>query len=281
MSRTRRSSPLAFTAARLRRALARSRPRVWTAMAVLAVGGGVTLTTLAISPEDGRLADLAADSFARASAAAGLTIEEILVVGRNETSRQALIGALGTGFGEPILALDLQAARQRLLALPWVNGADIERILPDTLIIRLTERQPVALWQHQGKFTLIDVSGQPIVPAKDVNPRRLLVVVGDGAPAQAGRLLAVLATRPELQERITAAVWVGHRRWNLHLAEGITVLLPDGDPAAPFARLADYERSHALLARNIATIDMRFSDRLIVQPREVKDGEKTASGNGA
>lgn len=161
-----------------------------------------------------------------------------------------------------------------MLALPWVNGADIERILPDTLIVRLTERQPVALWQHQGKFTLIDVSGQAIVQAPEINPRRLLVVVGDGAPAQTGRLLAMLATEPELQQRINAAVWVGNRRWNLRFADGITVLLPDADPAEAFARLADYQRTHGLLARNVASIDMRFSDRLIVQPRELKDGEK-------
>ncbi|MFO1152973.1 MAG: cell division protein FtsQ/DivIB [Rhodospirillales bacterium] len=278
MSDPRRSGPLAGPLAHLpfslKRALVWSRRRLWLGAAVLVVGGGVTLATLAMSPEDGRLSDLVADSFARTSSAAGLTIEEILVVGRGETSRQALLGALGTGFGEPILALDLQAARQRVLALPWVNGADIERILPDTLIVRLTERQPVALWQHQGKFTLIDVSGQAIVQAPEINPRRLLVVVGDGAPAQTGRLLAMLATEPELQQRINAAVWVGNRRWNLRFADGITVLLPDADPAEAFARLADYQRTHGLLARNVASIDMRFSDRLIVQPRELKDGEK-------
>lgn len=166
----------------LRQAPAWLRRRAWTAAAVVVVGGGVTLVTLAASPEDGRLGDLAADSFERFSAAAGLTIEEILVVGRAETPREQLITALDTDFGEPILALDLQAARQRVLALPWVNGADIERILPDTLIIRLKERQPVALWQHQGKFTLIDATGKPIVQTAELNPRRLLVVVGDGAP---------------------------------------------------------------------------------------------------
>ena len=281
MSRTRRSGPVARMAHTIKGAIVWSRRRLWTAAAVLAVGAGVTLATLAASPEDGRLADLAADSFARVSAAAGLTIEEILVVGRTETSRQALIAALGTGFGAPILALDLEAARQRLLALPWVNGADIERILPDTLIIRLSERQPVALWQHLGKFTLIDRTGQPIVQAPEMNPRRLPVVVGDGAPAHTGRLLAMVATEPELQQRISAAVWVGHRRWNLHLADGITVLLPEGDPAAAFARLADYQRIHALHGRNIASIDMRFADRLIVQPRPVKDGDKPANGNDA
>lgn len=91
----------------------------------------------------------------------------------------------------------------------------------------------------------------------------------------------MLATEPELQQQVTAAVWVGYRRWNLYLADGITVLLPETDAAAAFARLADYQRGHALLNRNVATIDMRFADRLIVQPRELKDGEKSENGNDA
>ncbi len=281
MSRTRQARPPTTVTARVKRALAWARRRMWTGAAILAVAGGVTLTTLAVSPEDGRLVDLAADTFARLSAATGLTIEEILVVGRTETPRQALIQALGTGFGAPILALDLEAARQRLLALPWVRAADIERILPDTLIIRLNERQPVALWQHQGRFTLIDRSGETIVQAKEMNPRNLIVVVGDGAPAHTGQLLAMLATEPELQRQIKAGVWVGGRRWNLHLEDGVTVLLPEDNPAAAFARLAEYQHTHALLARNIASIDMRFADRLILQPREAKDGEKPSHGNDA
>jgi cell division protein FtsQ len=203
-----------------------------------------------------------------ASARLGLTVQDILVLGRRETPRDDLLRAVRLARGAPILAFDPETARQRVESLPWVQSAIVERRLPDTVLLSLVERQPLALWQHKGRFALIDHQG---VVIEDDGMERfpgLLVVVGEDAPAHAAALQAVLVTQPELMARVKAAVRVGGRRWNLHLDNDIDVRLPEENPAGAWARLAEYERSHRVLARDVQILDLRLPDRLIVRKRQ-------------
>ena len=86
----------------------------------------------------------------------GFKVDEIFVIGRRETAQKDLLAALRLVRGAPILAFDLQAARKRIEALPWIKTASVERMLPDTVLLNIEERQPLALWQHKGAFALID-----------------------------------------------------------------------------------------------------------------------------
>ena len=199
------------------------------------------------------------------SLSAGLKVEEILVVGRNETKREDLLKAVRVARGMPILTIDLDAARRRVEALPWVYRASVERILPDTILLNVEERQPIALWQHNGKFALIDGKGEVILNSGLQRFSDLVVVVGKDAPLHASELLDLLAAAPELMPRVKAAVWVGDRRWNLRLTGGIDVRLPEEDPTAAWMRLAEYEKVHQVLERDVQVLDLRVPDRLIVR----------------
>lgn len=199
------------------------------------------------------------------TAALGLRVADIRVEGRATTDRATILAALGAGPGTPILAVDPMRAEKRLEALPWVSSAAIERRLPDTLYVRLVERRPLALWQHDGKLQLIDDGGAVIPGARLDRFAKLPLVVGPDAASQAARLLAMLAREPNLDRRVSAAVLVGGRRWNLRIDGRIDVLLPAGDAAGAWAALARVERSSAILDRNVETVDMRLPDRFVVR----------------
>ncbi len=204
------------------------------------------------------------------AAKTGFSVREIFVEGRFETPRKSLLKALRLERGAPILAFDPQAARERVEALPWVRQAVIERQLPDVVHLQLNERHPMALWQRGGKFTLIDTNGE-LIPLKDVsNYTNLIVVIGKDAPRHAAVLFEVLATEPKLASRVKAAVRVGARRWNLHLNNKIKIQLPEDDPGAAWSHLAELNQKHALLARNLISVDLRLADRIVI--REVKNG---------
>ncbi len=96
--------------------------------------------------------------------------------------------------------------------------------------------------------------------------KTLPLVVGDGAPEHAGALIDALRAAPPLAGRVAAAVRVGRRRWNLHLANGIDVLLPEAHAPAAVARLAQLQAAHDLLDRPLAIVDLRLRDRLVIRP---------------
>jgi len=222
-----------------------------------------------------RIAEQARWTLIAASAEVGLRVEEILVVGRNETSRRALLDAVRLARGAPIMAFDPEDAKRRIEALPWVRLATVKRMLPDTVLLGVVEREAIALWQHKGHFALIDHEGTVIEDRGFERFGGLLVVVGKDAPVHAAALLGMLATQPNLLAQVRTAVWVGGRRWNLQLDSGIDVRLPEENPASAWARLAEYERTNRVLARDVEMLDLRLPDRLIVRRSPSSDRRPT------
>ncbi|MFN6953535.1 MAG: cell division protein FtsQ/DivIB [Acetobacteraceae bacterium] len=247
----------------LRRRRALLRPALF-GLGALALLGGAALGVAALDPA-GRLHALAEDA-AVLAARAGLTVDEVMVEGRANTPLELVRAALGVERGDPILGVSLTSARERLEALPWVEGAHVERRLPGTLLVRLTERRPFAIWQNDGQFSVVDRAGVVIATDRLDAYGNLPLIVGHGAARHAAPMLDLLATVPAVRERTLALVRVADRRWNLRLASGADALLPEGAEEAALRRLDELHRTHALLDRPLAAVDLRLPDRLVLRP---------------
>jgi cell division protein FtsQ len=198
---------------------------------------------------------------------AGLTVHDVLVVGRRKTKRSDLLSAIDVQRGDPILVFDPSAARRRVVSLGWIADAEVERRLPNTIYVRLFERTPIAIWQRNGIFSLVDAEGVVIAEGRDEHRRKLPLIVGAKAPSHASTLIVMLRTQPQLMEQMVAAVRVADRRWNLRFANKIDVRLPEENPQAAWDRLAELEAEHKLLERDIIAIDLRIPERLVVRMR--------------
>jgi len=148
----------------------------------------------------------------------------------------------------------------------------------------LVERRPAALWQHQGRFNLIDGDGVTILEDGIEAFSGLLVVVGDKAPQQLSSLLALLESVPDLRDHVRSATWIGGRRWNVWLAAGsgytqpasvpggdgaIEVRLPEQDAIEAWQRFGAYQDRYDIFNRDVSMIDMRLPDRVTVRRRTV------------
>jgi len=263
-------------AGRVRRAV------VWIGLPLLVAMGTVVTVPVVMhkSPGGGAILDRAVSELLQASGALGLRVEDVRVEGRATTDRETILAALNAKPGSPILAVNPARAKQQLENLPWVRTAVIERRLPDTIYVRLVEREPMALWQHRGKLALIDRTGAVIPVTRLDRFAKLPMVVGEGAALHAAELLAMLATEPDLAARVTAAIDVGGRRWNLRIDNSIDVLMPAEEPAAAWADLARLQRNSAILQRDVQAIDMRLPDRLVVRvaPEPAKEAPPAKKG---
>ena len=256
-----------------RRRLPRDLRRValWGAPVALIVGIGAGAVLSGWSPGQGPAHDLSS-ALLSATGALGLTVDDIEVEGRTTTDTATILAALGAHAGSPILAVNPAHAKQQLEALPWVRSASIERRLPSTIYVRLVERIPLAVWQHDKKWELIDRDGT-VIPVSDLSRFANLptVVGGDQARHSAADLIDLLSSEPDLAARVTAIILVGDRRWDLRIDNAIEVMLPEDDAAGAWTRLAKLERINRLLQRDVQTVDMRLPDRLVMRVNDPKD----------
>lgn len=199
---------------------------------------------------------------------AGFAVNDILVEGRSNTEREQIIGTLGVEKGSPILAFSPQDALKRLMDIPWVKNGTVERRLPDTIFVKLTERKPIALWQLNKSYRLIDGEGQVLreLNAKETPP--LPLVVGEGANLAASDLLGQLLNYPAILDVFKAAVRVSSRRWDLHLSHDVVAKLPEENLAVALRNLNSSITEQHILERNILGIDLRLEGRMIVETTE-------------
>lgn len=239
--------------------------RRWLAVGGLVLAAGTGIGWVAHSGHAERTWAAAMAFAERATGEAGLVVNDVLVTGRTNTDPEHLLAALDVARGTPILWIDLDRIHRRVLALPWVKAGRIERRLPDTLFVELQERVPLALWQRDGRLTLVDIDGEEIL-RDDIGPfAGLPIVIGEKAPERAHGALQMLASQPDLLRRVKALTWVGERRWTVRLEDGIEVQLPEAGAEAAWAQLAALERDHGVLGRDVMTIDLRIPDQLIVR----------------
>ncbi|MBN8531377.1 MAG: FtsQ-type POTRA domain-containing protein [Alphaproteobacteria bacterium] len=198
------------------------------------------------------------------SAAAGVNLKHVVLDGREHTDVKEVQEAVALTRGVPLLSVSLEEIRARLEDLPWVRSASVERVLPSTLVIHLQERVPIALWQMQGRLALVDRDGA-VIGAENVGEyAELPIIVGENAPKNTADLLQTLLTEEELYKRVTSAIRVGDRRWNVRFGSGIEVKLPEENMGEAWKYLADIERQQHVLARDVRILDLRIPGKLFV-----------------
>jgi cell division protein FtsQ len=203
-------------------------------------------------------ADAAANAF-------GMRIAEVSLSGQRQVSREEIFAAAGVTESSSLLFLDVADARARLEAIPWIAEATVRKLYPDRLQITVTEREAFALWQLNGKISVIAADGTALSARLEPRLVTLPFVVGPGAAAKARDFLAILDKHPLIRDQVRASILVGERRWNLRLKNGIDVRLPENDIEGALTTLARLDREKSLLSRDITAVDLRLADRLTVR----------------
>ncbi len=199
-------------------------------------------------------------------------LADVTVEGRDYVERSDILAALNVSRGDSLLGIDLQASRKRLEAIDWVEWATVERRLPDTLYVTLKERRAVAIWQNGSEYTLIDANGRTVRASRmPPGAETLLLLGGPGAPDHVGDLLLLLTYEPTVARQLRSAVWVGQRRWNLILNNGVEIWLPEEDAVAALQHLAKLDGQHKLLSREFGVVDLRLPDKLYLRKRNPGD----------
>ncbi len=212
------------------------------------------------------------------AARAGFEVEKVEVRGVERMDEMAVYTIALGQVDRSMLSLDLPKVRADMLRLGWVKDARISRRLPDTLVVDIVERDPVAVWQNEGKLYLIDVQGVVLQSVSAGAMPDLPLVVGPNANSQTANLNKLMENTPALKPMLAGATWVGNRRWDLRFQSGETLSLPEGEneSAAALVNFARMDGVNRLLGRGIVKFDMRDPERFILRLPQGKVEEKPA-----
>jgi cell division protein FtsQ len=199
---------------------------------------------------------------------AGFRITSVAINGRKQLSQDEVLAIGGVNGRSSLLFLDAATVRDKLKANPWIGEATVLKLYPGELKIDIVERSPFALWQQSGRLSVIADDGAVLEPYVSRRFLSLPLVVGKGAETRARDFLALLARYPQVRAATKAAIFVGERRWNLRLKDGLDIRLPENDVGNALAALSKLDKEDKLFSRDIVAVDMRLPDRLTVQLSE-------------
>lgn len=89
-----------------------------------------------------------------------LEIKKVSVVGLKRVEVHQVLSRAGLPDGANVFSVSLEEVRERVEGLKWVRFATVQRVLPDTIGIKIVERQPVGLARMRGSILQFDVEGE-------------------------------------------------------------------------------------------------------------------------
>lgn len=200
-----------------------------------------------------------------------VTVTEVRVVGAKSLDPQTVRDASGL-LGQNVFDLDVASARARILRLPNVADAQVQRVGLNAVRIRVVEREAWALWQVQGRRYAIDASGYVLDRTLPDEGAPVIVNTdaveapkpGDRVDPGAVELVRTLTER-------ASALGARIQRWEYRQRDGLTAVLEDGLRVTfGDSREMDYKLAAlaALLTETdreglrVQAVDLRFGDRL-------------------
>ena len=231
---------------------------------ILVLAGLIVLVT---GDRPQKISSAMTSTFETQTSAMGFKVKAVHVQGTSGMAQADVVAATGLYQDQPILTLDLKALQAKAEAVGWVKSAKVVRLLPDTLVIAVVERQRLAVWQNQGQTKVVDVEGKVIREANAANFSNLPLVVGVGANEAAPYIMPMVLSRPRLVSRLEALVRVDQRRWDLRLKDGGIIQLPAVGEDSALIHLDQIDQKSRILDLGFERIDLRNPETLAVRPR--------------
>jgi cell division protein FtsQ len=211
----------------------------------------------------------------------------------HHVGRRDIVNALQGRLSGTFFNMDLDGVRALFESIPWVRHAEVRRLWPDRLEVRLEEQVVLARWGQPEDERLVNVHGEAFHGASDA-ALPLFAGPADSEREVAEhydafrRALAPLALEP-------AAVVLSPRySWQVRLSNGLTLQLgrdtdragsgaaPGSDLASRLARFVSiYPDRVAPMARRVDYVDLRYPDGFALHVAGLQQGGAASSNAGA
>mgnify|MGYP002701119527 FL=1 len=194
----------------------------------------------------------------------GFKIKNVLISGTHNLSQDYLINIINTQNHINILNVNLHTIYNKIIQNSWVEETYVERILPDTIKIKILEMKPIAIWQNQKGNKLITVNGDVISHA-NVNKFKnsFPIIKGEKSKDNISTILKILETNKNFAKNIWSLTFINQRRWDLHFNQGLIVRLPSQDVIKAWQKIIKLQTNYNILNLRLTEIDLRNPEQIL------------------
>ena len=196
----------------------------------------------------------------------GFHLQNIYITGDNNLQKEDILNIINDKEYKTIFDVNLFKIHNNLLLNEWIETVKIERTLPSSIKIKIIEKKPMAIWQTKLGNKLITEDGSIISNANVTTfKNRLPIIIGEGANKNAFLILQILRKNPDLYNNVWSISYINKRRWNVHLNQGLIVLLPRKKIHAAWTKIDFLQRKYKILDIGLTEIDLRNQDQIFAK----------------
>ena len=194
----------------------------------------------------------------------GFKIKNILIIGSHNLSQDYVINIINTQNHINILNVNLNRIYNKIIQNSWVEETYVERILPDTIKIKVLEKKPIAIWQNHKGNKLITINGDVISHA-NVNKFKnsFPIIKGEKSKENISTILKILETNKNFAKNIWSLTFINQRRWDLHFNQGLIVRLPSQDVIKAWQKIIKLQTNYNILNLKLTEIDLRNPEQIL------------------
>ncbi|MEQ9116336.1 MAG: cell division protein FtsQ/DivIB [Rickettsiales bacterium] len=165
-----------------------------------------------------------------------------------------------------LFEIPIDKEKEKLKLIECLNSVTVSRIIPKTLVVKVTEKNPIAIWQNEKKHYFITDNKEVISIYNTNNLEDFLIVTGKNANLAIEELFQIIDYAPIIKEHISSAIYIGERRWNIRLKNGLEIKLPAQLPLEAWKEFTSLSAKKDLFSKKnkIKTLDFRIRDKLVV-----------------
>jgi cell division protein FtsQ len=204
---------------------------------------------------------------------AGFKLKNVNISGANYKTKVLIRKNFGMLENDNIFKLSTKEIYKNVMNISWVKSAIVQKYLPNVVNIKIEERIPIAIFQHNSVFSLIDSDGVLIEETKSL-PRNLPLVSGEKANKKIENILKTISNFEIVRKNLETMTFVRERRWDI-VVYGIKIKLPEKNIDEALDILSILLKNGLINKNTAKSVDLRISRDVIINGLKIKNRKNT------
>ena len=192
------------------------------------------------------------------------SIDEININGCSQRVKKLITKELGISKNDIIFKLTKEQIQKNIEKVSWVTSCYVKKILPNIIDIHITEAEPIAIFQEEGKNWLIDKSGKKLETVIG-RYNDLPIISGSKSNITIFKMLKTISAFPEINKNIETMTYIRERRWDLNIS-GIKIKLPEEDVDKSLYIVDLLLKNKKITKEKFTQIDLRNHENVVFKP---------------